>query len=111
MAAAMPTPRDLLLDPVSLTVAALRVLDLTALGTWGGAAAGLLVGWTLLSSLSPRARRACAQLFGPAALRHTLWHIPQPARDFAVENGFYPGASSRVPEMLLMRDVSQPRFP
>ena len=181
-----------------------RLVDLTGLGTWGGAAAGLLVyeagvygwhramhgsdglwrafhqmhhsaeridtygafwfspldiaGWTVLSSLTltlvvgitPEASTLVLYattflgVFQHANIRTPRWlgylvqrpeshshhherdvharnysdlpvfdllfgtfHNP---RDFAVENGFYPGASSRVPEMLLMRDVSRPRF-
>ena len=30
-------------------------------------------------------------------------------RDFAPASGFYDGASLRVPEMLVFRDVSEPR--
>ena len=33
------------------------------------------------------------------------------ARDFAAENGFYHGASSRVREMVQLRDVSRPPLP
>jgi sterol desaturase/sphingolipid hydroxylase (fatty acid hydroxylase superfamily) len=182
----------------------LRLVDLTGLGTWGGAAAGLLVyeagvyawhrsmhgsdilwrvfhqmhhsaeridtygafwfspsdivGWTVLSSLAltlvvgitPEASTVVLYVttflgvFQHANIRTPRWlgyvvqrpeshshhhergvharnysdlpvfdlvfgtfHNP---REFAAENGFYPGASSRVPEMLLMRDVSKPRF-
>ena len=181
-----------------------RLVDLTGLGTWGGATAGLLVyeagvyawhrsmhgsdalwrafhqlhhsaeridtygafwfspldmaGWTVLSSLcltlvvgiTPEASTLVLYattflgIFQHANIRTPRWlgylvqrpeshshhhergvharnysdlpvfdilfgtfHNP---RGFAVENGFYPGASSRVPEMLLMRDVSCPRF-
>jgi len=105
----MPTPLELLLDPVSVGVIAI----FGALSLWEtlNPARQLpeVSSWRLRGLLSFAAFFFLSS-YSDLPVFDLLFGTFYNPKEFAPETGFYHGASSRVTEMVCFRDVSTPPF-